>query len=87
MTLSGLVTKINNMIASAVTPQPPVTQPPTQPPVTQPPIEEPPITTDHVEPPEVEPEVPMVTVTPTEPGQINWIPEPFFSFINNVFRR
>jgi len=24
---------------------------------------------------------------PTEPGQVNWIPEPFFSFINNVFRR
>ena len=22
-----------------------------------------------------------------EPGEINWIPEPFFSFINNVFRR
>jgi len=28
----------------------------------------------------------MVTVTPTE-GQVNWIPEPFFSFINNVFRK
>jgi len=24
---------------------------------------------------------------PTEPGQVNWIPEPFFSLINNVFRR
>jgi len=88
MTLNGLINKINSMIASVVTPQPPVTQPPvTQPPVTQPPIEEPPITTDHVPPPDMPVEVPMVTVTPTEPGQVNWIPEPFFSFINNVFRR
>ncbi len=95
MTLSGLVTKINNMIASAVTPQPPVTQPPViEPPVTQPPVIEPPVvTTVHVPPPDIVldpsdglPEVP-VTVTPTEPGQVNWIPEPFFSFINNVFRR
>ena len=30
---------------------------------------------------------PTPTPTPTEPGQVNWIPEPFFSFINNVFRR
>ena len=52
MTLSGLVTKINSMIASAVTPQPPVTQLP----VTQPPIEEGPVTTVHIPPPEVEPE-------------------------------
>jgi len=81
MTLSGLITKINSMIASAV-----ITQPPFQPGIL-PPIEEEPVTTDHVEPPEVEPEVPMVTVTPTEPGQVNWIPEPFFSFINNVFRK
>jgi len=43
------------------------------------------ITTDHVEPPEMPVEEPMVT--PTEPGQVNWIPEPFFSFINNVFRK
>jgi len=85
MTLSGLITKINSMIASAVTPQP-QPQPQPQPPQL-PPIEEEPVTTDHVEPPEVEPEVPMVTVTPTEPGQVNWIPEPFFSFINNVFRK
>jgi len=85
MTLSGLINKINSMIASVpvTTPQP---QPQPQPPQL-PPIEEPLITTDHVEPPEVEPEVPMVTVTPTEPGQVNWIPEPFFSFINNVFRK
>ena len=77
MTLSGLINKINNQISSVITPQP------------QPPIEEEPITTDHVPPPEIElpPEVPMVTVTPTEPGQINWIPEPFFSIINSVFRR
>ena len=27
------------------------------------------------------------TPTPTEPSQVNWIPEPFFSFINNVFKR
>ena len=77
MTLSGLINKINNQISSVITPQP------------EPPIEEEPITTDHVPPPEIElpPEVPMVTVTPTEPGQINWIPEPFFSIINSVFRR
>ena len=80
MTLSGLITKINSMIASAVTPQPqPQPQPEPEP--------EPEVTTDHVEPPEMSVEVPMVTVTPTEPGQVNWIPEPFFSFINNVFRR
>ena len=85
MTLSGLINKINSMIASVVTPQPPVTQPP----VIEPPV----VTTVHVPPPDIVldpsdglPEVP-VTVTPTEPGQINWIPEPFFSFINNVFRR
>jgi len=34
-----------------------------------------------------EPPTPTPTPTPTEPGQVNWIPEPFFSFINNVFRR
>ena len=81
MTLSGLITKINSMIASAViTPQ---SQPPQLPP-----IEEPHITTVHIPPPEIPVEEPqMVTVTPTEPGQVNWIPEPFFSFINNVFRR
>ena len=33
------------------------------------------------------PTPPTPTPTPTEPGQINWIPEPFFSFINNVFRK
>jgi len=48
---------------------------------------EPEPTTIHVPPPEPDPEPPMVTVTPTEPGQVNWIPEPFFSFINNVFKR
>ena len=49
------------------------------------PTEEPPITTDHITPPEMPVEEPMVTST--EPGQVNWIPEPFFSFINNVLRR
>jgi len=83
MTLSGLINKINSMIASAVVTQP---QPPIQPP-TQPPIEEPPITTDHVPPPDMPVDEPPITVTPTEPGQVNWIPEPFFSFINNVFRK
>jgi len=87
MTLSGLINKINSMIASVIV------DPGTKPPIQDDsylddyPIEEEPVTTDHIPPPEVEPEVPMVTVTPTEPGQINWIPEPFFSFINNVFRR
>jgi len=86
MTLSGLITKINNQIASAITPQPqPQPQPPMQPPI-QSPIEEEPITTDHVEPPEMPVEEPPM-VTPTEPDQVNWIPEPFFSFINNVFRK
>jgi hypothetical protein len=51
-------------------------------------VEPKPITTDHVPPPDMPvEEPPMVTVTPTEPGQVNWIPEPFFSFINNVFRK
>ena len=47
------------------------------------------ITTDHIPPPDPlpPPPPPMITVTPTEPGQVNWIPEPFFSFINNVFRK
>jgi len=85
MTLSGLITKINSMIASAVTPPPP---PPPQPePPQLPPIEEPHITTDHITPPDMPVEEPPITVTPTEPGQVNWIPEPFFSFINNVFRK
>jgi len=44
------------------------------------------ITTDHVPPPDMPVEEPPM-VTATEPGQVNWIPEPFFSFINNVFRR
>jgi len=61
----------------------PTPQPQPQPPVTQPPV----ITTVHIPPPEMPVEEPPITVTPTEPGQINWIPEPFFSFINNVFRR
>ena len=55
--------------------------------ITQPPVEpEPEVTTDHVVPPEMPVEEPPM-VTPTEPGQVNWIPEPFFSFINNVFRK
>ena len=60
------------------------------PPSQIPPIEEQPVTTDHVDPPFPQ-DMPVddepITVTPTEPGQVNWIPEPFFSFINNVFRR
>ena len=47
---------------------------------------EPEVTTDHVIPPDMPVEEPPM-VTATEPGQVNWIPEPFFSFINNVFRR
>jgi len=87
MTLSGLITKINNQIASAITPQPqPQPQPPMQPPIQSPIEEEEPITTDHVVPPEMPVEEPPM-VTPTEPDQVNWIPEPFFSFINNVFRK
>ena len=86
MSLSGLINKINSQISvvPVTTPQP---QPQPQPPQL-PPIEEPLITTDHITPPDMPvEEPPMVTVTPTEPGQVNWIPEPFFSFINNVFRR
>jgi len=48
-----------------------------EPPTPEPPTPEPPTP----EPPTPEPP------TPTEPGQVNWIPEPFFSFINNVFRK
>ena len=48
------------------------------PPSQLPPIEEEPVTTDHVTPPDMPVEEPsMVTVTPTEPSQVNWIPEPF----------
>jgi len=47
---------------------------------------EPEVTTDHVIPPDMPVEEPPM-VTATELGQVNWIPEPFFSFINNVFRR
>ena len=82
MSLSGLITKINNQISVV-----PVTTPQPQPPVTQPPVEEPPITTDHIPPPEIPVEEPPITVTPTQQMEVNWIPEPFFSFINNVFRR
>ena len=61
----------------------------------EPPIEpEPEVTTDQVEPPiEPEPEVTTadveveVEVDPTEERPVKWIPEPFFSFINEVFRR
>ena len=73
MTLSGLINKINNQLSSVVTPQPPI----------QPPIQESPVTTVHIPPPEMPVEEPPITVTPTEPGQVNWIPEPFFSFINS----
>jgi len=38
-------------------------------------------------PPTTPTPTPPTTPTPTEPGQVNWIPEPFFSFINNVFRK
>ena len=47
---------------------------------------EPEVTTDHVIPPDMPVEGPPM-VTATKLGQVNWIPEPFFSFINNVFRR
>jgi len=88
MTLSGLINKINSMIASAVVTQPPVIEPPViEPPVIEPPVIEPPvITTVHIPPPDMPVEEPPM-VTATEPGQVNWIPEPFFSFINNVFRK
>ena len=75
MTLSGLINQINNLLSSVVI-IPPI----------EPPVEEPPVTTDHIPPPDMPVEEPPM-VTATEPGQINWIPEPFFSFINNVFRR
>jgi len=76
MTLSDLINKINTQISSAVV-IPPV----------EPPVEEPPVTTAHIPPPDMPVEEPPLVTAPTEPTQINWIPEPFFSFINNVFRR
>ena len=61
----------------------------------EPPIEpEPEITTVQVEPPEYPQHfdpfgipTPTPTPTPTEERPVKWIPEPFFSFINEVFRR
>jgi len=51
------------------------------------PIEpEPEITTDQILSPEEQPEI-IVTPTPTEERLVKWIPEPFFSFINEVFGR
>ena len=55
----------------------------------EPPIEpEPEVTTVDIEPP-IEPEVITADLeeTPTEERPVKWIPEPFFSFINEVFRR
>ena len=51
------------------------------------PIEpEPEITTSQILPPEEQPEI-IVTPTPTEERPVKWIPEPFFSFINEVFSK
>ena len=76
LSLSGLINMINDMIPSVTTVH-----------VPSPGIEEPSTTTDHVAPPSMTVEELPVTVTPTEPQRVNWIPEPFFSFINNVFRK
>ena len=47
---------------------------------------EPEITTVQVEPPAMPTPTPT-TPTPTDERPVKWIPEPFFSFINEVFRR
>ena len=55
----------------------------------EPPIEpELEVTTADIEPP-IEPEVITADLeeAPTEERPVKWIPEPFFSFINEVFRR
>jgi len=57
----------------------------------EPPIElEPEVTTADIEPP-IEPEPEVITAdleeAPTEERPVKWIPEPFFSFINEVFKR
>ena len=94
MTLSGLINKINSQVSSVVTPQP-QPQPPMQPPVITT-VHIPPPSDVPFHP--VDPETIRMAeeyesweqqqfAKETEPGQINWIPEPFFSFINNVFRR
>ena len=44
------------------------------------------ITTSQILPPGEQPEI-IITPTPTEERPVKWIPEPFFSFINEVFRR
>jgi len=49
-------------------------------------IMEPEITTVDIPIPEEQPEI-IVTPTPTEERPVKWIPEPFFSFINEVFKR
>ena len=77
LTLSGLINMINDLLVSI----PEITidvEPPIEP--------EPEITTVQVEPPDMPTPTPT-TPTPTDERPVKWIPEPFFSFINEVFGR
>jgi len=71
-----------------IEPEPEVTTDQVEPPI-EPELE---VTTADIEPP-IEPEVITadveveVEVDPTEERPVKWIPEPFFSFLNEVFRR
>jgi len=79
LTLSGLINMINNLLVSI----PEITTD------VEPPIEpEPEVTTVDIEPP-IEPEVITADLeeAPTEERPVKWIPEPFFSFLNEVFGR
>jgi len=79
LTLSGLINMINNLLVSI----PEITTD-----VLLPIEPEPEVSTADIEPP-IEPEVITADLeeAPTEERPVKWIPEPFFSFINEVFRK
>ena len=94
LTLSGLINMINNLLVSIpeittdvlppIEPELEVTTDQVEPPI-EPELE---VTTADIEPP-IEPEVITADLeeAPTEERPVKWIPEPFFSFINEVFRK
>jgi len=90
LTLSGLINMINNLLVSipeiitTYEPELEVTTVDIEPTI-EPELE---VTTADIEPP-IEPEVITADLeeAPTEERPVKWIPEPFFSFINEVFRR
>ena len=95
MTLSGLITKINNQIGSIIPPPPPPPEKLTWYYVKKPSgiCERLNVSQNFVDRMTLQGWIFSLTdicekpSPPPPPGQVNWIPEPFFSFINNVFRR